>query len=749
MSDEDAGLAQESMLLRMQLALEASGMGTWSWDTASGRVEWDAATERVYGLEPGTFGGTYEAYLERLHPEDRAAAVDRIQESLGEGEAHRIQHRTVRPDGTVRWIEGWGRVLKDAEGNSVGLIGVSADVTDRIRSEIERAVNEERLARLQEVTSVLAETMSVSDVERVGIHQLMGATGGLAATIYLTNRDSATLELLGTTLSDDRMPAEWRSLPIDTSPLPAARAVRDRRVVRLPLEEAEGPTPRAARELVRPGSPAEAWAFPIVAASTPVGAVVLVFQTDPVEDVGREDFLLTIGRQVGQALARAQAYDAEQQAVARVRLLSEASEVLGSSLEYEETIMLVARAAVPGFADWCSVELLDADGNLRSLAVAHADPAKLEIARALRARFPPDPDAPSGIGAVIRTGEPELVPTLAPELIEAFVKANPELAEGIRSLQLESLMTVPLIARGRVLGAMSFVSGGSGRIFDEDDLRLAIDLARRAANAIDNARLFDDRNRVAQTLETSLRPPFLPAIAGIESGARYRPAGTGSEVAGDFYDVFEGDGDDWFAVVGDVSGKGAEAAAVMALARYTVRTAALGRSRPSEILQILNEALLRSASDRFCTATLLRMQPRPESLRLTVSSGGHPRPLILRGDGTVEDVDADGTLLGMFESPTLRDVELELAWGDTVIAYTDGVVEERDGDAFFGEERLREVLRGCTGITAGEAAGRIVRAVEEFSPGAPGDDIAVLALRAVPIAATDAPACFEGQRPAR
>ncbi|MEP6476669.1 MAG: SpoIIE family protein phosphatase [Actinomycetota bacterium] len=740
MSDKDVGLAQERMLLRMQLALEASGMGTWSWDAASGRVEWDAATERVYGLEPGTFEGTYGAYLERLHPEDRAAAVDRIQESLGEGEAHRIQHRTVWPDGTVRWIEGWGRVLKDAEGNSVGLIGVSADVTDRIRSEMERAVNEERLARLQEVTSVLAETMSVSDVERVGIKQLMEATGGLAATIYLTNRDSTSLELLGTTLSDDRMPAEWRSLPIDTSPLPAARAVRDRRVVRLPLEEAEGPTPRAARELVRPGSPAEAWAFPIVAASTPVGAVVLVFQTDPVEDVGREDFLLTIGRQVGQALARAQAYDAEQQAVARVRLLSEASEVLGSSLEYEETIMLVARSAVPGFADWCSVELLDADGNLRSLAVAHADPAKLEMARELRARFPPDPDAPSGIGAVIRTGEPELVPTLAPELIEGFVNENPELAELIRSLQLESLMTVPLVARERVLGAMRFVSGGSGRIFDEDDLRLAIDLARRAANAIDNARLFDDRNRVAQTLETSLRPPSLPAIPGIESGARYRPAGTGSEVAGDFYDVFEGDRDDWFAVVGDVSGKGAEAAAVMALARYTVRTAALGRSRPSEILQILNEALLRSASDRFCTATLLRLQPGPESLRLTVSSGGHPRPLILRGDGTVEDVDADGTLLGMFESPTLRDVSVELAQGEIVIAYTDGVVEERDGDAFFGEERLREVLHGCAGLTPGDAAGRIVRAVEEFSPGAPGDDIAVLALRAVPIAAViDAP----------
>jgi sigma-B regulation protein RsbU (phosphoserine phosphatase) len=192
-------------------------------------------------------------------------------------------------------------------------------------------------------------------------------------------------------------------------------------------------------------------------------------------------------------------------------------------------------------------------------------------------------------------------------------------------------------------------------------------------------------------------------------------------------------------VVGDVSGKGVEAAAVMALARYTVRTAALGRSRPSEILRILNEALLRSSSDRFCTATLLRIRPGAEGVRVTVSSGGHPRPLILRSDGRVEDVDADGTLLGMFESPTLRDVEVELAHGDVVIAYTDGVVEERRGEEFFGEDRLREVLRGCPRRPAADVADCIVSAVEDFGREAPADDIAILALRAVPVVDASSP----------
>jgi serine phosphatase RsbU (regulator of sigma subunit) len=355
------------------------------------------------------------------------------------------------------------------------------------------------------------------------------------------------------------------------------------------------------------------------------------------------------------------------------------------------------------------------------------------MARKLREEYPPDLEAETGIGAVLRTGVPELSPTIPRALIDAAIGEHPELAETIELLQLSSLMVVPLVARGRMLGGMTFVSGESGRHFDEHDLGFAMDLARRAATAIDNARLFHERNRVAETLETSLRPPALPAIPGIDVGSRYRPAGTGNEVAGDFYDIFEGDRRDWFAVVGDVSGKGAEAAAVMALARYTVRTAALGRVKPSQILQVLNEALLRSESDRFCTATVLRLRPRPDGLLVTVSSAGHPRPIVLRRDGEVEDVVADGTLLGMFAEATLRDVDLVLTEGEVIVAYTDGVVEERRGDTFFGEDRLRAVLSGSRDVAAAEVADRIVRAVEDFRPEPPADDIAVMALRAVPI----------------
>jgi PAS domain S-box-containing protein len=734
MSGKDVEAEREHLLLRIQLALESGGMGTWSWDAATGRVDWDAATEAVYGLEPGTFEGTYEAYLSLLHPDDRAAAERTIGRSLEGGDVHRIKHRAIRPDGSVRWIEGWGRVLTDAQGRSVGLIGVSTDVTDRVRAEQQLATNAERLARLQEVTSALADAKSVHDVGEVGIEQLMQATGGVAATMYLLDREDEVLRLIATTLPDRETDEEWRVLVLGSSSLPAARAARELRVVRIPVDEAEGPTPRAARERLPQGVSAEAWAFPITAGADLVGSVVLVFATQGDQDAeARERFLLTIGRQVGQAVARAHAYDAEQLAVDRLRLLAEASELLGSSLDYEETITRVAEAAVPNFADWCSVELLEPDDELRSLAVAHVDPEKVAMARKLREEYPPDLDADTGIGAVMRTGVPQLTPTIPREAIDAAIREHPELAETLELLQLSSLMVVPLVTRGRMLGGMTFVSGESGRHFDEDDLGLAMDLARRAATAIENARLFHERNRVAETLETSLRPPALPSIPGVDVGSRYRPAGTGSEVAGDFYDIFEGDRRDWFAVVGDVAGKGAEAAAVMALARYTVRTAALGRSKPSQILQILNEALLRSETQRFCTATLLRLRPRPDGLLVTVSSGGHPRPLIVRRDGEVVDVDADGTLLGMFPEATLRDVDLTLAEGEVIVAYTDGVVEERTGDEFFGETRLRAVLAETRGLAASAVAGRIVDAVEAFRPEPPADDIAVMAMRAVPI----------------
>jgi PAS domain S-box-containing protein len=180
----------------------------------------------------------------------------------------------------------------------------------------------------------------------------------------------------------------------------------------------------------------------------------------------------------------------------RLNFLLRASELLAGSLEYEETLRQVASLAVPRIADWCSVDLVDDEGNITSVAVAHVDPGKVKLARELRERYPPDPQGPTGASAVIRTGESELLEEISDELLEAVVPEDQrELIDIVRELGLSSAMTVPLKSRDRILGAMTFVTAESGQRYGPEDLRLAEELARRAAIAIDTARRFSQQAR--------------------------------------------------------------------------------------------------------------------------------------------------------------------------------------------------------------------------------------------------------------
>ena len=322
------------------------------------------------------------------------------------------------------------------------------------------------------------------------------------------------------------------------------------------------------------------------------------------------------------------------------RFLAEASRVLADSLEYESTLAAIARLAVPGVADWCAVDLGgDAPGDLDRVAVAHVDPAKVTLAEEIAERYPADPRADRGVHHVLRTGESELWPDIPDALIVEAAKDDEHLRL-IRELGMVSAMVVPMRVRERVLGVISFVSAESGRRFTDADLRLAEELALRAAAAVENARLYRARTKIAQTLQASLLPPLLPEVAGVEAGALYRAAGEEHEVGGDFYDLFATTENHWFAVIGDVCGKGAEAAAVTALARYTIRAAAAQRSSPAAILRWVNEAMLREGTTRFCTIAVAHLDRSAATTRLTVAVGGHPTPILLRADGRVETIGA-------------------------------------------------------------------------------------------------------------
>lgn len=233
---------------------------------------------------------------------------------------------------------------------------------------------------------------------------------------------------------------------------------------------------------------------------------------------------------------------------------------------------------------------------------------------------------------------------------------------------------------------------------------------------------------LARTLQQTLIPPHLPTIEGLELGAEYRPAGDGNEVGGDFYDIFRAGDQEWVVVIGDVCGKGAEAAVVTALARYTLRAAAVEDASPAHALELLNAALNRADTERFCTATVLRVRPERDGCRLTSCAAGHPLPLRVERSGHVAEVGRSGSLLGVFDRVHLAESTLRLVPGEVVVVYTDGVSEARAvGGGFFGESRLRASLAASAG-SARDLPSRLLCEVLEFQGGRPRDDIAIVAV---------------------
>jgi serine phosphatase RsbU (regulator of sigma subunit) len=384
---------------------------------------------------------------------------------------------------------------------------------------------------------------------------------------------------------------------------------------------------------------------------------------------------------------------------------------------------------VPRLADWASVETLEPDGTIRSLALTHADPAKVAIARELRRRRPPDLAQPTGIGHVIATGRPELIPAITEEMVSGV--EDPELVALIRKLDLRSVMIVPLSARGRTLGAMSYVWAESGHTYTTEDLAFAQTLAARIALVIDNARLYRDRDHVARTLQQSLLPPELPSIDGAEIAARYRAAGEGIEAGGDFYDAFEIGNGEWTVALGDVCGKGPDAAALMGMVRHTIRAAAIRERAPARVLAMVNESVGRQTSEHeFCTAVAARLRPQGDRIIVWLCVAGHPPPALLRRDGSLEWIRGRGALLGVMEDADLAEDELRLAPGDLLVLYTDGVTDERGPAGGFGADGLARVLQQSIGRTAGEVVDRIEQAVLVHGSGEPRDDIAILAIKA-------------------
>ena len=414
----------------------------------------------------------------------------------------------------------------------------------------------------------------------------------------------------------------------------------------------------------------------------------------------------------------------------RERLLSNASKLLGSSLDVEATLDKAAWAVVPELADWARVDLPDERGILRQAAVAHRDLELVELLNEWRRDYPPDPADTRGPAEVLRSGRPVVWSAVDPEDMVRYAR-TPRHEELMRLIDVRTMVIVPMSLGDRVIGTMQLATTSeSERRLGAEQLEIAEELARRAAIAVENARVHAERTHIAATLQRSLLPPRLPVIPGLTIAARFRAADTATEVGCDFYDLFEAR-DRWMVLMGDVTGKGPRAAAVTSLARYTMRTIAQYEDDPTDMLRRLN-AMLGDDPERrqICTAVCVAVHPGAREgagVWLDIVCAGHPAPLLLTAAGEVEAVGRPGTLLGAFPEGRWTATAVELGPGDTLVLYTDGVTDTRGPDGRFGADGLEALLREIGPADADTTAQRIDEALQAF--GEQRDDVALLVLR--------------------
>ena len=662
-------------------------------------TEFNPAAERMFGWSAHEAIGSELAGMV-IPPRLRSAHRAALRRTVETGEStligRRVELTGMRADGTEFPVE---LAITRIEGADPPMFtGAVRDISDRKRADEER----EELLRLEQLARRNAAEAR---------DQLEAILSGVADAVTAQARDGrllfanqAAVELLGFESSEALLSAplteilgRFDVLDEDGEPFPLER-LPGRRAL------AEGESCEVVVRFRERGSGEERWS---AVKATPIrdseGTVTMAINV--IEDITRH-----------KRAERAQ------------RFLSESTAVLSTSLDPEEVMRRVARLAVPTIADWLFIDVALDGAGVERVAVAHTDPERLQRAQDLYRESPPSRNAPRGVMNVLRTAQPELHADLQEEL-ELASTDGPPYFRLARTFGMRSAIVVPMTSRGRMLGALTLATDPGGRCFDEQDLELAQELARRCATAIDNARLFSDRAYIARTLQQSLLPAELPDIPGVEAAARFRPTGEGNEVGGDFYDLFETGAHGWTVVMGDVCGKGPDAAAVTALARYTLRAAAMRQGPPSRSLRVLNEALLRQRDDRrFCTVAYAYLEPSDGGARVGCAIGGHPLPLLLRSDGTVEAVGAPGSLLGVLPDPNFEDHSVWLDPGDALVLYTDGVIDGHVGET-LEEDRLAQILTAYAGAGADAIAAGVEDAALAASEGAPRDDIAVLVLR--------------------
>jgi PAS domain S-box-containing protein len=666
----------------------------------------DAATE-LFGSGPDDLVGT--PLRERLFEAAEHGAVDEVGARLRAG-ATWSGELTMLLSGrhTRELTTSWSPTY---DGERVSGMVLLAEDTRHAR------ILTRRLNRLSHVSTDLLAATTVQDVARVVTDQMTDAAGATVGSISLVV-DEETLALVAIRGGTEGVAGRWATYS-RAGGTPAADCLRNRRpLVLVGRDEIAGRYPDLERAAEGERSIV---CLPLVVGDRELGAVSLSFPGRRRFDAPELVFLTLLSEMCAHAIDRIQAQAQADDRESKLAFLADTTARLASDLDYETTLVAVAQAAVPWFADWCSI-VVSEDGRLRTIAFAHADPGSAGLIERLQTEYPAPPDAYGSPGQVLRTGVSVLLPEVTDEMLAARA-VDEEHLRLLHELSPRSVLSCPLRTGDRTFGVITWVAGMGSRRFGADDLAFGEDLARRAAIAIDGAQLHSELRDVALRLQHAVLPEGLPEPRGWETAVVYLPAGR-TDAGGDFYDVVDLGAGRLAAFVGDVMGRGVQAASVMAQMRSAIRTLIALDPAPATVLAALDQVFDRLALEHLVTIEYAVADPAAGTIQLI--SAGHPQPLVLRTGGGIEVVTHAETMLLGAGGGERSVVTLPFAPGDTLLLFTDGLVERRGEDAEAGMERL---VDACRRLDHHRLDHWLAKVIDEVRDPTRDDDVAALAIR--------------------
>lgn len=743
--DVSARRAQERALAderdRLALALAAGGLGLWTWDRVSHLIGWGDGLAEMYGRDRASLPDTIDGWLAMVHPDDRAeVAAAMAAASSGRG-ISRMEYRVVWADGTVRWLECSGKMTVGDDDVVTGAVGVMGDVTARRESQSESESLRGRLELLSTVGRTLAEAR--------GLDARLAA---LTEAVVPDLADCCAVHLL----DDEGQPALTAIHHGD----PERRATLEQALVRLtPSTDALwGPgaviasgvpdlIPETGEDVVLPcreGGPERAQGFgalglrslftvPLRAGNQTVGALALGRTRAEVWTGDDQTLAVEVGRRAGMLIDNASLLDAEHRALAasdaarsRLVLLAGLSMALSSSLDLDPVLDRLASLLVPGLADICIVDLQDQIIGDRLAAVAATDPEARRLFEEAERRLPRRRNPTSSLVRTLESGQPTLIPDCTNDYL-SLNTPDPAVASIYHQLRLSSILVVPLVARGGILGAITLLRRGDGHgvavHYAEADIELASQVADRAAVALDNARLYTAERSVAEQLQRGLLPEIAPG-PHLAAATRYLPAGSG--VGGDWYDLFALPSGSTGIAIGDVMGHDMQAAASMGQLRSVFRSYAFEGTDPADVLDRADRLVQTFGMAQLATAFCAQLtRINDETWELCYANAGHPPPIARLPDAATAFLDdARSVLIGAPQEGRRPHAFLTVPVGSTLLLYTDGLVDRRDRTIDEGLTQLAELVR----LTDGPPEELCDRITTEMADKDRTDDVALLAI---------------------